>query len=418
MTTIKHTFAALALSTLAGSALAADAPDQQLIKQGEYLARAADCFACHTAEGGKTFAGGLGIASPLGTIYSSNITPDKKTGIGDYTLEDFDRAVRHGVAKDGHTLYPAMPYPSFSRVSPDDIKALYAFFMNGVAPVEQANKKTDIPWPLSMRWPLSIWRVVFAPAPVDQPASPPGGAGQDELLRGKYLVEGLGHCSACHTPRGFALQEKATSEADGPLFLSGGSIDGWLAKSLRGDAVDGLGSWSKEDIAAFLKTGRNSHAAAFANMAEVVGESTQYLSDADAQAIATYLQALPERAAPPAPPIPSPPRRLMQRGAEIYHDHCAQCHGAQGQGERGAFPALAGNRAVLLAEPTNLVRMILQGGYAPATAGNPRPYGMPPYHQLLGDEDVAAVATFVRNAWGNHAAALDTIDVYHVRERR
>jgi mono/diheme cytochrome c family protein len=425
MTTIKHTFAALALSTLAGSALAADAPDQQLIKQGEYLARAADCFACHTAEGGKTFAGGLGIASPLGTIYSSNITPDKKTGIGDYTLEDFDRAVRHGVAKDGHTLYPAMPYPSFSRVSPDDIKALYAFFMNGVAPVEQANKKTDIPWPLSMRWPLSIWRVVFAPAPVDQPASPPGGAGQDELLRGKYLVEGLGHCSACHTPRGFALQEKATSEADGPLFLSGGSIDGWLAKSLRGDAVDGLGSWSKEDIAAFLKTGRNSHAAAFANMAEVVGESTQYLSDADLNAIAAYLKSLPPQNAGATKPLVYDVAAAQAlragtdkgSGAMTFLDNCAACHRSTGKGYAETFPSLALSSVVNTTDPSSIIHIVLKGAQMPGTATAPTRYAMPAFDWRLTDQEVADVTTFVRGSWGNKAPAVSAADVAKVRKQ-
>ena len=249
-------------------------------------------------------------------------------------------------------------------------------------------------------------------------------------------MNGLAHCGACHTPRNLL----GASQAD--RALGGGLIpaQNWYAPALDRASEAGVAHWPREDVVALLRTGLTRAASAppaasttpqasvSGPMAEVVLRSTQYLSDADAQAIATYLQALPERTVPPAQAIAAPPRRLMQRGAEIYHDHCAQCHGAQGQGEqgqgaqgqgaRGAFPALAGNRAVLLAEPTNLVRMILQGGYAPATAGNPRPYGMPPYHQLLGDEDVAAVATFVRNAWGNHAAAVATIDVYHVRARR
>lgn len=197
---------------------AANDPQAQLIKQGEYLARVGDCAACHTAPKGKPFAGGLPIASPIGTIYSTNITPDKDTGIGNYSLEDFDKAVRHGIAKNGSTLYPAMPYTSYAKVRPADVKALYAYFMSGVQPVAQANKATDIPWPMSMRWPLSFWRKMFAPAVVADAAS----TDNDPISRGRYLVEGLGHCSACHTPRGVALQEKALTD-DSTAFLSGGS---------------------------------------------------------------------------------------------------------------------------------------------------------------------------------------------------
>ena len=190
---------------------AANDPQAQLVKQGEYLARAADCAACHTAPKGKPFAGGLPIASPIGTIYSTNITPDKDTGIGSYSLEDFDRALRHGIAKNGSTLYPAMPYTSYAKVRPADVKALYAYFMSGVQPVAQANKATDIPWPMSMRWPLSIWRKMFAPAVVADSAS----TDNDPISRGRYLVEGLAHCSACHTPRGFALQESVDGRQHG-----------------------------------------------------------------------------------------------------------------------------------------------------------------------------------------------------------
>ena len=187
----------LLIATLLLGATTATQADEALVRQGEYLARAGDCVACHTAKGGKPFAGGLPMETPIGTVYSNNITPDA-SGIGQYSFADFDRAVRQGIAKDGSTLYPAMPYPSYARVSDDDMQALYAYFMQGVEPVAQPNKPTDIPWPLSMRWPLSIWRGLFAPevkawqAPV----------GADPVVsRGAYLVEGLGHCGACHTPR-------------------------------------------------------------------------------------------------------------------------------------------------------------------------------------------------------------------------
>lgn len=271
---------ALVIATLAllGSAAAnaAEADQQALVQQGEYLARAGDCVACHTAKDGKPFAGGLPMETPIGVIYSTNITPDK-TGIGDYSFEDFDKAVRHGVAKGGSTLYPAMPFPSYARVSDADMQALYAYFMKGVAPVARDNQDSDIPWPLSMRWPLSIWRWMFAPS-VETPAP---AAGSDPVIsRGAYLVEGLGHCGACHTPRALTMQEKALSASGGSDFLSGSApLEGWIAKSLRGDHKDGLGSWSEEQLVQFLKTGRSDRSAVFGGMSDVVVHSMQYMTE-------------------------------------------------------------------------------------------------------------------------------------------
>ncbi len=425
---MKRHLIAAAFLLATGSAWAADsanpAADQQLIKQGEYLARAGDCVACHTVKDGKPFAGGLGIASPLGTIYSTNITPDKDTGIGDYTLEDFDRAVRGGVAKDGHSLYPAMPYTSFSRVSPDDVKALYAYFMNGVQPVSQANKSADIPWPLSMRWPLGIWRKIFADSPVQTPAPPATDAGSAELLRGKYLVEGLAHCSACHTPRGFALQEKAATDADGTAFLSGGVVDGWLAKNLRSDVVDGLGSWSKDDLVAFLKSGRNAHTAAFGGMADVVEDSTQYLSDADLGAIAAYLKSL-------SPKDPSATQPLAYDesiakalgtgtatvpGAMDFLNNCAACHRTTGKGYTETFPSLAQNSAVNSADPQSIIHIVLKGAQMPGTGAAPTRYAMPAFDWRLTDQEIADVATFLRSSWGNKAPAVTAADVAKVRK--
>ena len=270
-------------------AWAEESTDAQ-IKQGEYLARAGDCVACHTAKGGKPFAGGLGMETPIGTVYSTNITPDA-SGIGGYSFDDFDRAVRHGIGKSGSSLYPAMPFPSYARVSPADMQALYAYFMKGVEPVEQPNKETDIPWPLSMRWPLSIWRELFAPK-VETYQAP---VGADPVVsRGAYLVEGLGHCGACHTPRAITMQEKALSASESPLFLSGSApLEGWIAKNLRGDHKDGLGSWSEDDLVQFLRTGRSDRGAVFGGMSDVVEHSMQYMTEADLRAIARYLKSLP-----------------------------------------------------------------------------------------------------------------------------
>ncbi|SAL29184.1 cytochrome c, class I [Caballeronia arvi] len=392
-------------------AIASGSTDAQLIERGRYLASVGDCAACHTTKGGKPFAGGLGIASPVGTIYSGNITPDKETGIGAYTLEDFDRAVRQGIAKDGSTLYPAMPYASYAKVKPSDVKALYAYFMNGVQPVSQPNRATDIPWPLSMRWPLRFWRMLFAPAPVadDTPLA------DHSAARGRYLVEGLGHCGACHTPRGIGLQEKALTDAS-PLYLSGGTVDGYLAKSLRGDTKDGLGAWSEADIAAFLKSGRTAHSAAFGGMRDVVQDSTQHMSDADLGSIALYLKTLsPVRAAEPAlKPDDAAALRLRDgadtsNGALTYIDNCAACHRTSGAGYGGTFPRLALNTVVNSDDPSSLITLVLKGGQMPWTKAAPTHYGMPGFADRLTDRDVADVLTFVRSSWGNRAPAV-TVD--------
>lgn len=409
---------ASAVTTAGTQAPAANDPQAQLVRQGEYLARAADCAACHTAPKGKPFAGGLPIASPIGTIYSTNITPDKDTGIGNYSLEDFDKAVRHGVAKNGDTLYPAMPYTSYAKVRPADVKALYAYFMSGVQPVAQANKAADIPWPMSMRWPLSIWRKMFAPAVVADAAS----TDNDPISRGRYLVEGLGHCSACHTPRGFALQEKALTD-DSTAFLSGGVVDNFLAKNLRGDVTDGLGNWSEGDITAFLKGGRNDHSAAFGGMTDVVQHSTQYMNDDDLTAIAKYLTTLkpvdPNAKALAYDDTVAKALRTgtdKSNGALTFLDNCAACHRSTGKGYTQTFPTLALSSTVNSADPTSLIHIVLRGGQMPWTKSAPTQYAMPGFDDRLTDQDVADVLTFVRSSWGNKAPAVTAAQVAKVRK--
>lgn len=405
----------------------------QLIKRGQYLATAGDCIACHTASGGAPFAGGLPMSTPIGTIYSTNITPDKTTGIGDYTLQDFDRALRRGIAKHGGTLYPAMPYPSYARLSNDDVTALYAYFEHGVAPVDQQNRASDIKWPLSMRWPLTIWRWAFAPAVSTAATSPlntvppadANNADSDAMMaRGKYLIEGLGHCGACHTPRGVGMQEKALSEHDGPAFLSGAEVDHWFAPSLRGDAVTGLGSWSEQDIADFLKTGRSDKAAVFGGMTDVVINSTQHMTDQDRAAIAHYLKSLApaqsETAIDPsaggATTTALHNGQMDARGARIYADNCMACHKSNGQGYAQVFPALAGNPAVNTANAASLIHIVLAGSTLPATETAPTSFHMPAFAYRLSDQDVADVVTFIRGGWGNGAAAVDASQVEKLRD--
>lgn len=400
----------------------ADLADAGLVARGKYLADAGDCTACHTAHDGKPFAGGLPIASPIGTLYSTNITPSG-TGIGGYSLDDFDRALRHGIAANGDSLYPAMPYPSYARINDDDIKALYAYFMHGVAPVEQANRANDVPWPLSMRWPLALWRKWLAPTPA-QATFDAARYGDAEVARGAYLVQGLGHCGSCHTPRALSLQERALDERGAPYLAGGAQIDGWLAVNLRGNNATGLGAWSVEDIVATLRSGRNTHHAVLGEaMGNVVQHSTQYLSDADLTAMAKYLKTLPASADEPSRFTADPATakalatgKEANRGAQLYVDNCAACHRTDGQGYARVFPAIAGNPTVLAGDPVSLVRLVLVGAKLQGNATAPSPLGMPGFGWRLSDDDAAQLLTFIRQSWGNQASAVTRADVAELRK--
>jgi mono/diheme cytochrome c family protein len=385
--------------------------------RGAYLARAADCVACHSVHDGKPFAGGLKMATPFGNIFSTNITPDRQTGIGDYSLADFGRAVRQGVAKDGHELYPAMPYPSYAKIDDSDLAALYGYFMHEVAPVHQQNRPSDIKWPLNMRWPLTIWNRLF----VDTHPYRPDPAHDAQWNRGAYLVQSLGHCGACHTPRGVAMQETTTGGNDS-AFLGGSTLDGWTASDLRGDPSDGLGRWSKADIVAFLKDGGNSHASVFGSMIDVYNNSSQFLTDDDLNAIATYLKSLPPAHGDPRSWTydDATARALRQGeirtpGAEVFRTQCASCHGVDGKGLGPRLPSLAGNPNVLAADPSSVINLILNGAQRVVRHGVPDTYRMAPFRLQLSDEEIADVATWIRHAWGNQAGAVSMTDVAKLR---
>lgn len=418
---MKKTVTTLILGCLSFTALAQDENSSvDLIKRGEYLARMGDCVACHISKDGKPFVGGLPMATPIGTIYTTNITPDKEHGIGDYTFEDFDNAVRKGVAKNGQTLYPAMPFPSYSVVTEADMKALYAYFMHGVEPVKHENRENDIPWPLSMRWPLAVWRGIFAPDVKDFMPHPD----EDPVLaRGRYLVEGLGHCGACHTPRSFTMQEKAQNDSEGTKFLSGGApIDGWVATNLRGDYLDGLGRWSEKDLIEFLRTGRNNHTAAFGGMTDVIEHSLQYLNDEDAIAMARYIKSLTpfNEKNPPFKEDKTVAQALWKGddskpGAALYVDNCAACHKTDGSGYDRFFPELRGNPVVQGEDATSLIHIVLTGYTLPATKGAPSSITMPPFGWRLSDKEVADVINFIRSSWGNNAAPITEKKVAKMR---
>ncbi|MCP5143654.1 MAG: cytochrome c [Gammaproteobacteria bacterium] len=407
-------FSIAALMTLVVQA----APAQDAgISRGEYVARLANCVACHSIPEGEPFAGGLKMDVPfLGAIYTTNITPDKATGIGDYTLEDFDNAVRGGVAKDGHNLYPAMPYPSYAKMSDDDISALYDFFMKEVKGVNQANLPAEIPGWKSPRWPLKIWNMLF----VD---NDPYEADDDQSAawnRGAYLVQGPGHCGACHTPRGLFFQEKGLDEGDS-AYLAGAPLDNWSAPSLNQDVNSGLGRWSVEDIAEFMQKGINRHGTAFGTMVEVINTSTAHMTADDLTAMATYLKSLPavnEKNATPysysdatVADLKSP---FGKTGARTYFQFCVSCHSVTGNGY-APHPPLAGNPVVLDPDPSSLINLTINGSLRVYSGEYPDVYGMPYFRLLLDDQQIADVLTFIRSGWGNNQPAVSAQQVADVR---
>ena len=398
--------------------ITATATDSATTQRGAYLAKVGNCMACHTARGGASYAGGRGIVTPFGTVYTSNLTPDNATGIGTWSPAYFWRALHNGRSKDGRLLYPAFPYANYTQVTREDSDALFAH-LKSLTPVAQDNHAHALRFPYQSQAALAVWRALyFKPGnyQTDATRSAPWN-------RGAYLVNGLGHCSACHAAR------NALGATDG-LNLAGGLIPGqnWYAPSLTNPHEAGVADWSVQEIVQLLQNGISPRASVSGPMTEVVRGSTQYLSSQDLSAVAHFLKSLPD-AAPLSSTkssvtssaitematSTSAPTGVAVRGAELYEQHCAQCHGDNGTGVPNAYPALAGNRAVLMSQTSNLVQIVLNGGFAPATLGNPRPFGMPPFVLKLDDTDIAAVLTHVRGSWGNRASAVSPLDVNRIR---
>ncbi len=365
------------------------------VQQGAYIARTANCIGCHTTRGGAAFAGGLGIATPFGTIYSSNLTPDQKTGIGSWTAAEFWRAMHHGQSKDGRLLYPAFPYTSYTNMSRADSDALFAY-LRSQTPVTHVNRAHELRFPYGLQVSLGVWRTLYF-----TPGSSVAEPGRDaQWQRGAYLVRGAGHCGACHTPRDSLAGSDNSRELQGAMMLA----QSWYAPTLAG--------LHDVDIVQLLKAGHDGQRFVSGPMAEIVHGSTQYLDDADAQAISVFLKSLPPApAASNAPALSVTSQAMAEAGGKIYEQHCVSCHGADGKGIKGAYPPLAGSRAVLAANPANLAQMTLNGGFAVSTASNARPFGMPPFAPLLNDAEVAAVLTYIRTAWGNQAGAVSELQV-------
>ncbi|MEJ8811177.1 c-type cytochrome [Variovorax ureilyticus] len=375
----------------------------QLVERGRYLALAGNCAGCHSALGAAPYAGGVGIETPFGTVFASNLTPDPAAGIGRWNSDHFWRALHNGRSKDGRLLYPAFPYPNFTRVTREDSDAIFAY-LRTVPPSPEPNRPHELRFPYDTQAALAVWRALsFTAGTFDSNPDK-----STEWNRGAYLVDGLGHCIACHGTRNVlgATQEK--------LGLSGGliAVQNWYAPSLTSNREAGVAEWAPHDVVELLKNGRSERGSVMGPMADVVYGSTQHLTEADLLAMASYLKELPSTSTAVASTT-SPKReaRVMEHGQRIFDQRCAYCHGDQGQGAVGAYPPLAGNRAVLMNSPVNLIQIVRHGGFLPTTAGNPRPYGMPPFRIVLDDTDVAAVLTYVRGSWGNDAPPVTARDM-------
>ena len=366
--------------------------------RGAYLARVGNCAGCHTAPGGAPLAGGRAIPTPFGRVYSSNLTPDAETGLGRWSPDDFWRALDEGRSRDGRLLSPAFPYTSYTLLSRADSDALLSHLQAQPA-VRMAARPQALRWPFGTQPALAVWRALFF-----RPASFSPDPHQDAAWnRGAYLSQGLAHCNACHGSRNALGAPQAPDRFDGGLLRG----LGWYAPSLHRADEGGLQAWPQGEIETWLRGGISAQGIAQGPMAEVIVGSTRHLSEDDLAAMARYLKTLP--AAPEGPaPRPSEPPSAAQGllGAELYKTHCQSCHGEQGQGRPGVYPALRGSRLVTQSSPVNLWRLVQQGGFAPATPAHPRPFGMPPFAGRFDAEQLAALLSHVRNSWGQQAGAL------------
>jgi mono/diheme cytochrome c family protein len=378
-------------------------PNAAQLRRGQYLVAAGDCMSCHLREGGEPLAGGLGLKTPFGVIYSPNITSDKETGIGDWTSDQFFRAMHDGIDDEGKNLYPAFPYPWFRLVSREDDDAILAFLKTTPA-VKYTPPKNDLTFPLEFRVAVKGWNLLYLNShDVHTDLSQ-----SSEWNRGAYLVNGLGHCGGCHTPKNALGADKTK------LDLQGATLDNWVAPDLTANDRTGLGSWNIDDIAEYLRTGRNAHAGAGGPMADVITYSTSLMSDSDRHAMAVYLKS---QAASPSLAHSPPDTGAMRRGAEIYSDACASCHLEDGVGQPRYFPPLGPNALLQQSDPIGLEHLILAGGRLGTSASRPSALAMPSFAWKLSDQEIADVSTYIRNSWGNQAKSVSVADVRAARKK-
>jgi cytochrome c553 len=379
-------------------------PVTPALARGKELAALGDCEGCHTDRGAAPFAGGRSIVTSFGTFFSPNITADRTTGIGQWSSDDFWHALHDGYARGGRLLYPAFPYPNYTNITRADSDAIFGY-LRSLPAVAKANRAHQLHFPYDQRTLLTVWRALYFRPGVYQ-----ADAARDAVWnRGAYLVQGLGHCNACHEPRNALGAPRAGGNPSGAIVLD------WYAPSLSNPNEAGVQDWSESDVVTLLKDGRitgqpeaQRSATTVGPMAEVVYESLQYVAEGDLHAMAVYLRSLPRAESFPSS---DPVHRLISDsayadGRTLYLEECAGCHGEKGEGRAPVGPPLAGSRAVTLRSATNAIRTVLFGGFPPGTSENMRPFGMPPYYPSLSDERIANVLTYVRASWGNAAAPV------------
>jgi mono/diheme cytochrome c family protein len=388
--------------TVLTRAISPSSADADKIRRGQYLVAVGDCMSCHLRPGGEPLAGGLGLHTPFGVIYSSNITSDRETGIGNWTSEQFYRAMHDGKGARGENLYPAFPYPWFHLASREDDDAILAFLHTTPA-VHYTPPQNGLHFPMDIRATVGVWNLLY----LDSNNFRPDQGQSAEWNRGAYLVNGLGHCGGCHTPK-----TSLGGDQSGHLF-EGGKLDNWVAPDLTGNERTGLGAWSVGDVAEYLKNGRNRRAAAGGAMADVVTYSTSLMTDADRHAIAVYLKS---RTPSPSQTSGEPDTAAMKRGAAVYSDACASCHLENGVGQPGYFPPLGHNALIQQADSTTLQHMILAGSRIGTSAQRPSALTMPSFAWKLSDDEIADVATYIRNSWGNQAPAVSASAVADMRK--
>jgi mono/diheme cytochrome c family protein len=394
----------LALVWSIGAAAQGNRSDE--VARGQYLVRVGDCVSCHTTINGKAFAGGRPLATPFGVIFSANITPDRATGIGKWTEQDFYRAMHEGIRRDGSHLYPAFPYPWFTKASRADIDAIKAY-LDTVSAVDQPNKPSELPWPLSWRGAMFGWNTLFFDAGDYKPDSTQSA----QWNRGAYLVEGLAHCGACHTPRDWLGATK-----NDRAFQGGSAGLHWFAPGLGGDLRDGVGGWSSEQIVEYLKTGTNAKSATTGPMSEVIMNSTQYLSDEDLQALVVYLKERPHAQAKSPPKTNALGAAALARGQALYLDNCTACHLPAGVGIGNVFPPLTGSAAIQADDPGTVIHVVLEGSRMADPASTPTGLAMPGFGWKLDDAEIVDVVNYIRHAWGNRAPLVDAATVTAVRK--
>lgn len=387
----------IGLLLLAGVASSA-ASDPAVLARGRYLARVGDCQACHTQPGHPAFAGGRAIPTPFGVFYTPNITPDPVTGLGNWTADEFYRAMHDGIGRNGEYLYPAFPFPAYTKLRREDVDAIWAY-LRSIEPVQRADRPHQLRWPYSMRSSLGVWRSLFFTAgayTANDERSP-------VWNRGAYLVTGLAHCGACHTPRNrFGALIRSRSLAGGTV-----PVEDWQAPNITQNTTVGIGHWSDQALRDYLATGHSSKGDALGPMRDVVQSSLQHLKEADLDAVITYLRSVPAQG--PEQPA-SPPQQASSSGEvpgeALYRKHCASCHGDEGRAKHQFYPDLRGNSVVESRDPTNLILIVLRGGFQASTEANPFPYSMPPFGFHLHDDQIALIANYIRHSWGNWAPTV------------